>query len=113
LTKRYAVAHAARSGGRAERPTTRKRNAQDIPRAEEASAGTRAEEKQTSDSLLRETQEKLHQALSDLARARYEANVAVRAERERCLSIVEQFAKTGDYRGLSRVIAAAIRKGPA
>jgi|SoiMethySBSTD1v2_1073268.scaffolds.fasta_scaffold67229_3 hypothetical protein len=82
-------------------------------RLEETSAAARAEEKGASDSLLRETQEKLHQALSDLARARYEANVAVRTERERCLSIVEQFATTGDYRGLSRVIADAIRKGPA
>ena len=55
---------------------------------------------------------KLHQAVSDLGRSHYEIQAAVSKERDRCQRIVEQFAKSGDYRVMANLIIAAIIQGP-
>ena len=81
----------------------------------EASAVVRAEEKAAHTNLQCETEQlrtDLHQAASDLGRSHYEIRAAVSEERDRCQRIVEQFAKSGDYRVLANLIIAAIRQGP-
>jgi hypothetical protein len=81
----------------------------------EASAVVRAEEKAAHTNLQCETDQlrtKLHQAVSDLGRSHYEIQAAVSKERDRCQRIVEQFAKSGDYRVMANLIIAAISQGP-